>query len=180
MFRTHRPERIDDYRDGRGAVAELIRKIGIRSAVGVPVGVESQLWGAISVASTRAEPLPADSEVRLAEFTELVSPAIANAQAALRRVATLVAQAASPREVFAAVTAEAGRLLEVDFTVLGRHEPDGALIVLGAWARTERPWPHYRPPAPRDPPAQFSPAPSGQTGAISAESVSRSLRRARW
>lgn len=148
MFRTHRPERIDDYGDGRGAVAELIRKIGIRSAVGVPVSVESQLWGAISVASTRAEPLPADSEVRLAEFTELASTAIANAQAhvelrsyakeqaALRRVATLVAQAAPPREVFAAVTAEAGQLLDVDFTVLGRHEPDGALIVLGAWART--------------------------------------------
>ena len=39
---------------------------------------------------------------------------IAEEQAALRRVATLVARAAPPEEVFAAVTAEAGRLLDAD------------------------------------------------------------------
>ena len=38
---------------------------------------------------------------------------IAGEQAALRRVATLVAQAAPPEAVFAAVTEEAGRLLRV-------------------------------------------------------------------
>jgi signal transduction histidine kinase len=149
MFRTRRPVRIDDYGDTRGEVVDLIRKIGVRSTVGVPVSVENQLWGAISVASTREEPLPADTEVRLAEFTELVATAIANAQAhldlrgyaneqaALRRVATLVARAAAPQEVFAAVTAEIGQLLEVDFTVLGRREPDGGMTVLGAWARID-------------------------------------------
>ena len=68
----------------------------------------------------------ADTEARLAGFTELVATAIANAQArmelrgyaeeqaALRRVATLVARAAPPEEVFAAVAAEVGRLLGVD------------------------------------------------------------------
>ena len=72
--------------------------------------------------STR-EPLPADTEARLAGFTELAATAIANAQAraelrgfaeeqaALRRVAVLVARAAPPEEVFAAVAEEAGRLL---------------------------------------------------------------------
>jgi GAF domain-containing protein len=60
---------------------------------------------------------------RLAGFTELAATAIANAQArvelrgfaeeqaALRRVATLVAHGAPPAEVLTAVTEEAGRLL---------------------------------------------------------------------
>jgi signal transduction histidine kinase len=149
MFRTRQPVRIDDYREAWGVVVELIRKIGIHSAIGVPISVEGGLWGAITVASTGEEPLPADAEARLASFIELVATAIANAQAhlelrgyaeeqaALRRVATLVARAAPPQEVFATVTAEVGRLLEVDFTVLGRHEPDGSVTVLGAWARTD-------------------------------------------
>ena len=84
---------------------------------------------------TREEPLPADTEARLAGFTELVATAIANAQArvelrgfaeeqaALRRVATLVAQAAPPEEVLAAVTEEAGRLLNADYTVMSRYDP---------------------------------------------------------
>ena len=42
------------------------------------------------------------------------SDRIAGEQAALRRVATLVARAAAPEEVFAAVTEEAGRLLGAD------------------------------------------------------------------
>ena len=57
------------------------RDWGLRSSVGVPVSVEGQLWGAMVVAFTRAEPLPADTEARLAGFTELVATAIANAEA---------------------------------------------------------------------------------------------------
>jgi signal transduction histidine kinase len=68
---------------------------------------------------------------------------IADEQAALRRVATLVARAAPPDEVFAAVTAEAGRLLSVEFTFLGRYDTDGeAMVALqGAWTRTGGPSP---------------------------------------
>src|SRR5690242_8487833 len=40
-----------------------------------------RLWGYIVVGSTRAEPLPAGTEARLAGFTELVATAIANAEA---------------------------------------------------------------------------------------------------
>jgi signal transduction histidine kinase len=61
----------------------------------------------------------------------------AEEQGALRRVATLVARAAAPGEVFEAVTAEVGRLLEVDFTVLSRYEADGAVTVVGAWGRVQ-------------------------------------------
>ena len=70
-----------------------------------------------------AEPFPPDAERRVTQFTELVATAIANAearaelkrladeQAALRRVATLVAEAATPDEVFDAVIVEVAQLL---------------------------------------------------------------------
>ena len=82
--------------------------------------------------SVRAEVVP-KSEL-YAEFGR-----IAGEQAALRRVATLVARAAPPEEVFAAVTAEAGRLLDADLAVLTRYDPDGTEILLGAWAGTGAP-----------------------------------------
>jgi signal transduction histidine kinase len=102
----------------------------------------------MSAVSTREAFLPADTEARLAGFTELVATAIANVQArlelrgfaeeqaALRRVATLVARAAPPDEVFAAVTAEVGRVVSADLTVLNRYDPDGTESVLGAWSST--------------------------------------------
>ena len=62
---------------------------------------------------------------------------IAGEQAALRRVAMLVAQAAPPEAVFTAVAAEAGRLLGVDVAVLIRYDPQGAITVVGAWTSTD-------------------------------------------
>jgi signal transduction histidine kinase len=99
--------------------------------------------------STSEQPLPADTEARLAGFTELVATAVANAQArvelrgyaeeqaALRRVATLVAKGVSPEDVFAAVAAEIGQMLDCDYTVLSRYDPEGAVTVVGGWARTD-------------------------------------------
>ncbi|MFZ0186281.1 MAG: GAF domain-containing protein, partial [Streptosporangiaceae bacterium] len=146
VFQTGRPARIDGYSGAWGAVG---RAAGYRSSVGVPISVEGRLWGVIGVASTRDEPLPADIEVRLAGFTELVATAVANAQArvelrgfaeeqaALRRVATLVAGGASPEEVFTAVPEEVGQLLKVDYTVVSRYDVDGLVTVAGGWASTD-------------------------------------------
>lgn len=50
---------------------------------------------------------------------------LAEEQAALRRLATLVARGAPPEEVFAAVVEEVGRLVPVEFAGIGRFEPDG-------------------------------------------------------
>ena len=50
---------------------------------------------------------------------------LAAEQAALRRVATLVARGTPPEELFAAVTEEAGRLLSIEDVGLGRYEPEG-------------------------------------------------------
>jgi signal transduction histidine kinase len=148
VFRTSRPARIDNYGHATGPAADAGRDWGFRAAVGAPITVEGRLWGVMTVASTRQEPLPTDTEARLTGFTELAGTAIANAQArvelrgyadeqaALRRVATLVAQAAPPEEVFAAVATEIGRLLGADFTGMCRYDADGMATTIGVWSRT--------------------------------------------
>ena len=148
VFQTGTSARIDDYGDVSGAVGAHAQSVSIRASVGVPVRVEGRLWGVMIVAST-GDPLPAGTETRLAGFTELAATAIAGAQAhtdlrgfaeeqaALGRVATLVAGGAPPQQVFTAVTDEAGRLLQVDYTVLSRYDPDGLVTVIGAWARID-------------------------------------------
>jgi signal transduction histidine kinase len=57
----------------------------LRSSSGAPISVDGRLWGVIVAASTSEAFLPADTETRLAGFTELVGTALANtdAQAAL-------------------------------------------------------------------------------------------------
>ncbi|HEY2076591.1 MAG TPA: GAF domain-containing protein, partial [Streptosporangiaceae bacterium] len=147
VFQTGQPARIDDFASGSGPIADDVREVGVRAAVGVPVSVEGRLWG-VMIVDSRAEPLPAGTEARLAGFTELAATAIANAQArmelrgfaeeqaALRRVATLVAQGAPPGEVFAAVTGEAGRLLHADHATMGRYGSDGTATVVATSSGT--------------------------------------------
>ena len=147
VFETGRPARIDGYADSSsGPLGAGIRETGLRWAAGAPVIVEGLLWGLIAVGTTVAQQLPPDTEARLVSFTELVATAIANAQsrvalarlaaeqAALRRVATLVARGVPPEEVFAVVTAEAGQLLGAHLAGMGRYESDRTITVLAAWA----------------------------------------------
>ncbi|MDX6485652.1 MAG: hypothetical protein QOF43_805, partial [Gaiellaceae bacterium] len=81
VFRTGRAARVDEgARVGvSGSVPERLRSMGIRATVASPIVVEGRLWGAMTV-STRREPLPPDTEERLASFTELVATAIANTE----------------------------------------------------------------------------------------------------
>jgi signal transduction histidine kinase len=151
VFETGRPARMDDISLASGATGDVARRLGIRSNAGAPISVQGRLWGVLAIASTREEPLPADTEARLAGFTELVGTAIANAQArmelrgyadeqaALRRVATLVARAARPQEVFATVAEEIGRLLAAGFTSVVRYDQDGMATSVGLWSRTGTP-----------------------------------------
>jgi len=144
IFETHRPGRIDNYADEPGSAAAAAREMGWRSSVGAPITVEGRLWGVLAVVSTRDRALPPDTERRLAQFTELVATAIANAesreeltlladeQAALRRVATLVAEGARPDKVFAAVGDEVARTLGVPIATMLRFDPDGMATVLAS------------------------------------------------
>jgi signal transduction histidine kinase len=117
--------------------------------VGAPIVVDGRVWGAMLAWSVPQRPLPDRAEERLADFTELVATAISNKasrerlawlaeeQAALRRVATLVARESRPTQVFAAVAEEVGRLLGVDNTKLIRYEPDGNATVVASWDEIE-------------------------------------------
>jgi signal transduction histidine kinase len=58
---------------------------------------------------------------------------IADEQAALRRLATLVAHGAPPEEIFGAVAREAGYILEVRHTGVVRYEPDATMTMVGVW-----------------------------------------------
>jgi signal transduction histidine kinase len=80
VLRTGRPARTDDYEGASGSIAARVRERGIQSSVGAPIVVEDRLWGVMVAAWKRTEALSADTEERMAQFTELIATAIANAQ----------------------------------------------------------------------------------------------------
>jgi signal transduction histidine kinase len=142
VYRTGRSARVDavDWSGVSAPIAAAARRLGSVSTVASPIVVEGRLWGVMTVADT--EPLPLDADERLEKFTDLVATAIAKAdaraeverlveeQAALRRVAMLVAQGASPTAVFDAVAAEMERLLDADQVALSRYEPGDEVTVV--------------------------------------------------
>ena len=79
VLRTGVPARIHDYSERPGEIADNMRRMSYRSSVSAPIIVAGIMWGAVGIAS--AEPLPADTEGRLGAFCELVSLAVASAQA---------------------------------------------------------------------------------------------------
>jgi GAF domain-containing protein len=142
ILETGRPGRVDRIADAQGEAQEDARKLGFQSSVGAPLTVEGRLWGMLAVASKSEQPLPGDTEQRVAEFAELFATAIANSeaheqleqladeQAALRRVATLVADGATPHRVFDAVRVEVARMFNAPLSVLLRYDADGTATVL--------------------------------------------------
>jgi signal transduction histidine kinase len=128
------------------------------STVAAPITVEGSMWGVMTVSDQR-KPLPPDTEKRVANFTDLVATAIADSesrshleqlaseQAALRRVATLVAQDVPASELFSAVAREVGTLFGADFTAMIRYEPDPTYVTtIATWAAAGN-----MPPAPSRP-----------------------------
>ncbi len=142
VLREGRSCRIGDYSVAAGAIPEGGRELGIRSAVGCPIVVGGRLWGAMGAAKYEDDAFPPEAETRMEQFADLVATAIANAdaraeverlaeeQAALRRVAMLVADGAVPAAVFDAVAAEMERLLGADAVTLSRYEPDEEVTVV--------------------------------------------------
>jgi PAS domain S-box-containing protein len=151
ILQTGRPAKVD-YENLPGTIAEAARQGGLRTGLGVPIVVDGAIWGVIATASTAEQPLPDDTEARLADFTELVATAISNTQArddlqrlaqeqaALRRVATLIARQAAPAEVFAAVAKEVAQVLNVPLTAIVRYGAERVATQVGVWGR-ENPFP---------------------------------------
>ena len=139
-----RPSRIEDHSRVHGPVGEAARALGVGSVVGAPVIVEGSVWGVLAVgAAQNGPPLAPDAADRLADFAELVSTAIANTeardqvrrllneQAALRRVATLVARGVSLADVFAAVSDEVGGLFGTERPPSRASSPTDPEVVVG-------------------------------------------------
>jgi signal transduction histidine kinase len=162
LQRTGQPLRIDDYTQIASAISGPARELGIGRAAGVPVIVDGRVWGAVVVAAGHEHPpLPADTLDRLAAFTELLATAIANSdaraeierlaqeQAALRRVATLVAQGAETGEVFATVAHEVAEVMHLPVAAVQRYEDDQTTTVIAAWSDRPHPfqpgtrWPYH-------------------------------------
>jgi signal transduction histidine kinase len=146
VLRTGQAARVEDYGDIPGGEPYLGE--GLRSAIGMPIHVNGRLWGMIAVGPGEGS-LPPDAEQRMTEFTDLVATSVANAQnrgslqashdelavllreqAALRRVATLVARGIRPVEIYSAVSEEVRRLIGADSAGIARFEPDGASVVV--------------------------------------------------
>jgi len=81
LYRTGRPQRVDDYSEIGGELAARVRSFGIVSAAGAPIMVAGRLWGGTMASSTRPHAFPEGTEQRIADFAELVTAALANADA---------------------------------------------------------------------------------------------------
>ena len=149
VYDRNQPVRMDHLLDASDGIATTSHEAAMRCCVGAPISVDDRPWGVMIAASTYDGVFPEGAEHQLAGFAELVAAAVVSAQtrtelrsfaaeqAALRRVAMLVARGSPPEEVLAAVTNEAGRLLNVDFAVLSRYDADGLATVVGHWASTD-------------------------------------------
>jgi signal transduction histidine kinase len=146
LVATGNPTRIHDYDLAMLSIAPELQRLGARSSVGAPIVVDGRVWGMVAACSCE-DPLPTSTESRLTDFAELVGSAVASAesrlalsrladsQAALRRVATLIAREQRPDTVFTAVAEEARGLIGSDITAILQLEPeDMATLVAGAGA----------------------------------------------
>ncbi|MER7005904.1 DUF4118 domain-containing protein [Dactylosporangium sp. NPDC000555] len=98
---SNRSARMDSFQHATGPAADLARKLGVRSAVGLPIVVEGRLWGVAAVASARPEPMPPGTEARVAGFVGLAAAAIADADSRAELAASrarLVAAADQARQ----------------------------------------------------------------------------------
>ena len=139
-----RPVRIDDVSDLTGATGAALRDSAIRSLVAAPIVVSGAVWGLMWVGGKRPEPLAAATETRLRDFAELAAVAVGNAdsrnrlrrladaEASLRRVATLAAEGATPTELLSAVADEAARILDGSTVALVRYESGDSFEVVAA------------------------------------------------
>jgi signal transduction histidine kinase len=85
---TGRPARVNDCKQSASPAADALRRAGFVSAVASPIIAEGRVWGAMVVSSTQPEPLPEGTEASLADFTELVATAIANAESRAELIAS--------------------------------------------------------------------------------------------
>ena len=122
VWRTGQAARNDDLQRDSDRWPRFAARAGFGSSAAAPIRIAGVLWGVL-VAVAREQRLPTGTEAHLANFSELAGTAIAAAQArrelltmadeqaALRRVAELVAHGTALDDVFLAVATEASTLV---------------------------------------------------------------------
>jgi sugar diacid utilization regulator len=74
--RSRRPASIDSYENVAEPIAARVRAVGVSAAVGVPIIVDGRVWGVAAVGSLQPGPMPADTEVHISRFAELIATAL--------------------------------------------------------------------------------------------------------
>ncbi|MDG6106311.1 AAA family ATPase [Dactylosporangium aurantiacum] len=129
----------DPYLAGLGCCSMLAVPIVNRGTLQAVLLLENRLIrGAFSVERLDAVKLIAGQLAVSLDNARLYADyrRIANEQAALRRVATLVARGAGPDTVFAAVADEVGALFDAESTAVIRFEAAGEATVMGGFGIT--------------------------------------------
>ena len=141
--RTGRPARVDTYEGLTGPAPAIARRHGFAAGAGAPVIIEGRMWGVLTAFTLEAAPA-AGIEQHLAQFADLVATALAGAQAradlqeladeqaALRRVAELVARGVGQDELLASVAVEASRLIDDEPASLLRFDDDGGCTIVAS------------------------------------------------
>jgi signal transduction histidine kinase len=123
VLRTGGTVRMDSFDRASGSVAERMRELSVHARVGAPIVVDERVWGVAIASTSDPDPLPPDTEQRIAEFADLIATAIAASTARAELIAS--------RARIVAAADDARRRLERDL-----H--DGAqqrLVSLGFKAR---------------------------------------------
>jgi signal transduction histidine kinase len=79
--RRGRAARSDGHHYPAESAAARIRALGLSSAVGAPIMSGTGVWGAAVVGSSRPDAFPPNAEQRVRDFADLITIAIANAEA---------------------------------------------------------------------------------------------------
>jgi GAF domain-containing protein len=163
IHETGHAARVDEVFEVKGPIGAARREAFLEGEVGAPIIVGGQVWGMIGVGvRNRRETLAISAaghaggrvlsvessegvEARLDPFTELVAIAISRAQAyddlrqladeqaALRRVATRVAEGAPANEIFDAVSSEIASALGLQGIEMARYDAGATATVISAF-----------------------------------------------
>jgi PAS domain S-box-containing protein len=123
VAQSRSPESTDRHRDGSDALAKSLLAVGIAAAVAAPIVVSGRPWGAIVAAWKHPDMAGGDTEIRMAQFTELVATAVANAESG--------AELAASRTRIVATADEARRRIERDLHDGAQQRLVSTVLALG-------------------------------------------------
>jgi PAS domain S-box-containing protein len=123
--------------EDRDATRDAIRGLRGGASLGHFVNRVMRSDGVIRWLQWSARALPERGLIYAAAHDVTDNRMLTNEQAALRRVATLVAEGHDPADLFEAVAVEVGQLLDADATRLLRYEDDGAAAVVAGYGAAD-------------------------------------------